>query len=142
MAANAGGNGGGGSRLASPATLPKCRRARPHWTRLLHLNCGCWVPTRTRWQGAAAWAAGTGSGPRWWVWWTDLAALLVLVRLAMWLKPAPKAFRLVAQGIPLLLGMEGVPVEPFGSQVYLGYLPFHSPMFLLPQVSQNHLLCR
>ena len=82
------------------------------------------------------------AGPRWWAWRADLAALLVLVRLATWLKPAANALRLVAQGIPLLLGLEGVPVEPFGSQTRLGYLPFHSPMLSLPQASQIRLRCR
>ena len=90
---------------------------------------------------------GAGSWPRWWAWSADLAALLVLVRLATWLKPAPTIFRLVAQGISLLLGLEGVPlegvpVEPFGSQTYLGYLPFHSPMLLVYQASQLLLRCR
>ena len=71
----------------------------------------------------------------------ELAALLVLGRLATWLRSAPNAFRLLAQGIPFLPGFEGVSAEPFGSQTCLGYQAFRSPFFVGTQAIQLRFRC-
>ena len=68
----------------------------------------------------------------------ELAALLVLGRLATWLRSAPNA---LAQGIPLLPGFEGVSAEPFGSQTCLGYQAFRSPFFVGTQAIQLRFRC-